>query len=104
MVSFSISIFTPKIRVYHIFLLLGKLPFKWLNNKLAVVEEETNAEYIAYQYFIRNKWALKVIQNPNPGPKWILKKKNENGDFVTLFGKQKSYPECKEEIPKRILK
>ena len=90
--------------MYLIFLLLGKLPFKWLNNKLAVVEEETDAEYIAYQYFIRNKWTLKVIQNPNPGPKWILKKKNENGDFVTLFGKQKSYPECKEKIPKRILK
>merc|ERR1719414_1360051 len=78
-----------------------KLNFKWLDNKLAVVEQETNAEYIAYQYFIRNKWALKVTKNQeNQGPKWILKKENENGAYITLFGKQKSYPETKEKIRK----
>lgn len=78
--------------------------FKWLHNKLAVVEKETDAEYIAYQYFIRNKWSLKVIkQDEGQVPKWILKKKNENGQFITLFGKQKSYPETREKIRRSVM-
>ena len=78
--------------------------FKWLDNKLAVVEKETDAEYIAYQYFIRNNWSLKVIkQAEGQDPKWILKKKNENGKFVTLFGKQKSYPETREKIRRSVM-
>ena len=75
-----------------------------MDNKLAVVEKETDAEYIAYQYFIRNNWSLKVIkQAEGQDPKWILKKKNENGKFVTLFGKQKSYPETREKIRRSVM-
>ena len=78
--------------------------FKWLDNKLAIVEKETDAEYIAYQYFIRNKWSLKVIkQDEGQVPQWILKKKNENGQFITLFGKQKSYPETREKIRRSVM-
>ena len=79
-----------------------KLPLNWtfLHNKIAIVEEETNEEYLAIQYLIESDWKLTVIQNPkfqnqksqNPKePKWILKQIKSDKTMVTLPGEPKTY-------------
>ena len=61
----------------------GALPFKFAQNKIALVEKENETDYIAMQYLIENDWNLVVTKSmdpelqkaPNPGncsKNWVV--------------------------------
>ena len=70
------------------------LNFDWRQNKLGVIEEETNERFVAYQYWIEDGFRLQLCRNAgNNDPKWILKRM-DNGKI--LKGTKKSYPRINE--------
>ena len=76
--------------------------FKWLEPKVAIVEEENDGEYIAHQYLIkRNGLKLQLAKNTCSGSKWVLKQETDDGKCRTMFGKLKSYEEKFEKIRKQ---
>ena len=88
--------------------------FLWKNNKIALIQTETNEKYVVDQYLITNEMEVKVCKYDNSDvsdasvsensdsvdgvgeKKWILKKKTPTGQFVPLRSKRKSYFESKE--------
>ena len=79
------------------------LPFKFVQNKIAIVEKENEKDYIAIQYLIENDWNLEVTKclDPEVAQKtWQLKRKMDDGQVRDLPGKRIKYQEKYSKIPK----
>ena len=78
-----------------------QLKWSFLHNKIAIVEEETKEQCIAFQYIIENECNLEITKNESSnGPKWSLKKILDEDKTEELFGVQKTYlsKHCKNPI------
>ena len=83
--------------------LLAKLDFLFAQNKIAIIEKETEDTYEVYQYLIKDGWKLMISKNSNPSssePSWILKKIEESGKQIPLKGVKKTYLDKNSKHPK----
>merc|ERR1711976_233943 len=68
----------------------AKLNFVWAHNKLAIVANETDEDYLADQYLVENGWSLMICKNENGNPDdpenqtWTLKRLEPSGETTTL--------------------
>ena len=79
------------------------MPFKFVQNKIAIVEKENEKDYVAIQYLIENDWNLEVTKclDPEVAQKtWQLKRKMDDGQVRDLPGKRITYHEKYSKIPK----
>ena len=83
-------------------LLKGALPFKFAQNKIALVEKENETDYIAMQYLIENDWNLVVTKSMDPegSQPWQLQQKMSGGQLRNLVGIRKVYYEKYAKNPK----
>ena len=72
-----------------------KLPFKLRRNKIAIVEQENETDYITMQYLIKKDWNLEVTkcEDQEAGKTWNLKQKLADGQLRDLVGVRKIYYE-----------
>ena len=77
------------------------LPFKFVQNKIAIVEKENETDYIAMQYLIENDWNLVVTTKADQedGKTWELKQKI-GGQLRDLVGTRKVYYDRHAKKPK----
>ena len=75
------------------------LRFKLRRNKIAIVEQENETDYITMQYMIKKDWNLEVTKcmGQEAGKTWNLKQKLADGQLRDLVGVRKIYYEkyCK---------
>ena len=78
------------------------LPFKFVQNKIAIVEKENETDYIAMQYLIENDWNLVVTtKDQEDGKTWELKQKiGAGGQLRDLVGTRKVYYDRHAKSPK----
>ena len=78
------------------------LPFKFVQNKIAIVEKENETDYIAMQYLIENDWNLVLTKcmDQEAEKKWILKRKIAGGQLCELVGIRKVYYDQRAKFPK----
>ena len=81
-------------------LLKGALPFKFAQNKIALVEKENETDYIAMQYLIENDWNLLVTKSIEGSQPWQLQQKMSGGQLRNLVGIRKVYYEKYAKNPK----
>ena len=69
-------------------LLKGALPFKFAQNKIAIVEKENPKDYTAMQYLIDDNWNLVVTKSMDPegSQPWQLQQKLSGGQLGNLVG------------------
>ena len=92
------NIFSPEAKVKQ--LVKQALPFKFVQNKIAIVEKENETDYIAIQYLIENDWNLVVTtKDQEDGKTWELKQKI-GGQLRDLFGTRKVYYDRHAKNPK----
>ena len=77
------------------------LPFNYVQNKIAIVEQENEEDYIAMQYLIENDWTLLLTKSMEAGKIWDLKRKIAGGPTYELVGKRKVYYDQKAKNPKK---
>ena len=80
----------------------GALPFKFPQNKLALVQKENEKDYKAIQYLVDNDWNLVVTKcnDPKGSQTWQLKQKMSDGQFCNLVGIEKVYNDMHAKNPK----
>ena len=66
---------------------------------LAVIEQETEKDYLAEQYVIRNGWKL-YIGRDDANTKWIVKRIMDDGTSEVLDGKRKIFYDIYARCPK----
>ena len=78
------------------------LPFKFAQNKIAIVEKENPKDYTAMQYLIDDNWSLVVTKcmDPRGSQTWQLKQKMSDGQLHNLVGIEKVYHEKYAKNPK----
>ena len=81
-------------------LMKGALPFKFAQNKIALVEKENETDYIAMQYLIENDWNLLVTKSIEGSQPWQLQQKLSGGQLRNLVGIRKVYYEKYAKNPK----
>ena len=77
--------------------------FIWAHNKVAIIEQETKDDYLAYQYMVQNGWKLLIGRNEKVSPddpKWTLKRIEPSGKLISLEGKRKIYYDKNSKCPK----
>ena len=87
-------------------LISAKLSFIWANNKLALIEEESNQDYRAFQYHIEEGWKVLIGKNENTGPSeptWSLFriKGSEGSERKLLQSVRQFYQRSNEHNPRR---
>ena len=80
----------------------GVLPFKFTQNKLALVQKENKKDYKAIQYLVNNDWNLVVTKcmDPKGSQTWQLKQKMSGGQLRNLVGIEKVYHDMHAKNPK----
>ena len=80
----------------------GALPFKFPQNKLALVQKENEKDYKAIQYLVNNDWNLVVTKcmDPKDSQTWQLKQKMSDGQLRNLVGIEKVYHDKYAKNPK----
>ena len=68
--------------------LVNALPFRFCQNKIALVEKENTADFEAMQYLIENDWNLMVSKVQDT---LALKRKMPDGQLMDLHGKKIVY-------------
>ena len=77
------------------------MPFKFVQNKIAIVEQENETDYVAIQYWIENDWNLVLTkcEEQEAEKKWVLKQKIA-GQLCELVGRRKVYYDNRAKNPK----
>ena len=82
------------------------LPFKFVQNKIAIVEQENETErnYVAMQYLIENDWDLVLTKcmDQEAEKTWELKQKIAGGKLRDLVGIRKVYHDHNAKNPKIV--
>ena len=80
------------------------LPFKFVQNKIAIVEKENEKDYVAIQYLIENDWNLLLTKctDQDAEKKWELKRKIAGGPIYELVGTRKVYYDHNAKNPKIV--
>ena len=68
---------------------------------VAIIERETDEDYVAVQYVVQNNWELHLTKSKDAnGDVWIMHRKTPEGEMVLLKGKRKVFEAAKEKHPK----
>ena len=96
------ELYVTLVLIYDFSVWKRALEFDWGHNKLAIVEEEKDNEYIVFQYWIDDDAKFQLCKNTSGDPqaaKWILKRLDSG---KVLIGKKRSYLESNELTQKSI--
>ena len=78
--------------------------FLFAHNKIALIEKETEKEYLTYQYQVEDGWELLVTKTGGTDPTFNLYRlKNSGKDKVLLKGIKKTYLDKYSKNPKQPL-
>ena len=90
--------------IQYLLSITAKLNFIWAHNKVAIIEQENELDYVTYQYLVEDGWNLVLSKNEqkfnSDDPTWILKRIETSGEQVCLPGKKKRYLDAKCKTPK----
>ena len=84
----------------------AKLDFILQHNKIAIIEEEFETEYTAYQYMVKDGWELMISETVNRGPddpKYVMKRVIGPGMYQNLKSIKKTYLDKYSRNPKQPL-